>query len=125
MQRRAWTIRLERSSRVIAGTDRGLNIIVNEDGFGFANVREQYRALNVAGTNTWLIAPVENQSSSRRWTKIVFTTARNLTAPPQYGLLPAVAPSFGTEPNESHVWYYNGTPAAMTVFTLDYVVKNY
>jgi len=35
-------------------------------------------------------------------------------------MIPKGAPSFGTDPNDSHIWYYNGTPAACTFFALDY-----
>jgi 5'-nucleotidase len=29
---------------------------------------------------------------------------------------------WGTDPNDSNIWYYNGTPAAVTFFALDYVI---
>lgn len=29
---------------------------------------------------------------------------------------------WGTDPNDSSIWYYNGTPAACTFFALDYVI---
>jgi 5'-nucleotidase len=32
---------------------------------------------------------------------------------------------FGTDPNDSQIWYYNGTPAAVTFFSLDYVIPNF
>ena len=101
-----------------------LNIIVNnDDGFGSANIREFYRLLNAAGHNAWIVAPVDNQSGNGGTE--VFTTEANLTAPSEYDLVPAGAPSFGTDPNDSHIWYYNGTPVACTFFALDYVVPNY
>lgn len=101
-----------------------LNIIVNnDDGFGSANIRELYRLLNAAGHNAWIVAPVSNQSG--RGGTEVFTTEANLTAPSEFNLVPKGAPSFGTDPNDSHIWYYNGTPATCTFFALDYVVPNY
>ena len=101
-----------------------LNIIVNnDDGFGSANIRELYRLLNAAGHNAWIVAPVSNQSG--KGGTAVYTTEANLTAPSEYGLIPKGAPSFGTDPNDSHIWYYNGTPATCTFFALDYVVPNY
>ena len=105
-------------------TSIALNIIVNnDDGFGSANIRELYRLLNAAGHNAWIVAPVSNQSG--KGGTEVFTTEANLTAPSEYDLVPKGAPSFGTDPNDSHIWYYNGTPATCTFFALDYVVPNY
>ncbi|KAM0801666.1 5'/3'-nucleotidase sure [Usnea florida] len=105
-------------------TSIALNIIVNnDDGFGAANIRELYRLLNAAGHNAWIVAPVSNQSG--KGGTEVFTTEANLTAPSEYDLVPKGAPSFGTDPNDSHIWYYNGTPATCTFFALDYVVPNY
>ncbi|KAF6240920.1 hypothetical protein HO173_000712 [Letharia columbiana] len=105
-------------------TSIALNIIVNnDDGFGSANIRELYRFLNVAGHNAWIVAPVSNESG--KGGTEVFTTEANLTAPSEFDLVPKGAPSFGTDPNDSHIWYYNGTPTACTFFALDYVVPNY
>ena len=101
-----------------------LNIIVNnDDGFGSANIRELYRLLNAAGHNAWIVAPVSNQSG--KGGTAVYTTEANLTASSEFGLVPKGAPSFGTDPNDSHIWYYNGTPVTCTFFALDYVVPNY
>ena len=98
-----------------------LNIIVNnDDSFGSANVREFYRLLKKAGNDVRLVAPAEFQSGQGGRT--VFTDSRTLTRPSAYNIIPAGAPSFGTDPNDSHIWYYNGTPAAVTFFALDYVV---
>ena len=84
-----------------------LNIIVNnDDGFGSANIREFYRLLKAAGHNAWIVAPVSNQSGKGGTES--FTTEAKLTAPSEFDLVPAGAPSFGTDPNDSHIWYYNG-----------------
>ncbi|MCJ1460725.1 hypothetical protein MMC28_011107 [Mycoblastus sanguinarius] len=105
-------------------TSNALNIIVNnDDGFGSANIRELYRLLNAAGHNAWIVAPVENESGMGGTE--VFTTSPVLEKPSEYDLVPAGAPSFGTDPNDNHIWYYNGTPVACTFFALDYVVPNY
>ncbi|KAI1254633.1 hypothetical protein MGN70_003646 [Eutypa lata] len=107
-----------------AVTPNALNIILNnDDGFGAANIREFYRVLKEAGHNVLMVAPVTNNSGQGG--RAVFTTERNLTTDSQYGLIPQGAPSFGTDPNDSHIWYYNGTPAACTFFALDYVVPRY
>ena len=101
-----------------------LNIIVNnDDGFASANIREFYRLLKAAGHNAWIVAPVDNESGTGGTS--VFTNQPKLTRPSEYGIIPAGAPSFGTDPNDSHIWYYNGTPAACTFFALDYVVPRY
>ena len=75
-----------------------LNIIVNnDDGFGSANIREFYRLLKAAGHDAWIVAPVNNESG--KGGTEVFTTEPNLTAPSEYDIVPAGAPSFGTDPH--------------------------
>ena len=79
-----------------------LNIIVNNnDDFGSAHIREFYRLLKAAGHNAWIVAPVDNQSG--KGGTEVFTTEAKLTAPSEYDIVPAGAPSFGTDPNDSHI----------------------
>lgn len=108
----------------VAATSNALKILLdNDDGFGAANIREFYRLLKDAGHDVLLVAPVTNNSGQGG--RAVFTTERNLTANSQYDLIPKGAPSFGPDPNDSHIWYYNGTPAACTFFGLDYVVPRY
>ena len=100
---------------------KALNILVNnDDGFGSANIREFYRLLKAHGHNALIVAPVDNESGQGG--RSVFTTSPTLTKPSEFNLIPAGAPSFGTDPHDSHIWYYNGTPAACTFFALDYVV---
>ncbi|KAI9755899.1 MAG: hypothetical protein M4579_004113 [Chaenotheca gracillima] len=107
-----------------ASLSAGLNIIVsNDDGWGSANIREFYKALNDAGHNAWIVAPVTQNSGKGGTT--VFTSEANITSPVTFDTVPLGAPSFGTDPNDSHIWYYNGTPAAVTFFALDYVVPNF
>lgn len=75
-----------------------LNIIVNnDDGFGSANIREFYRLLKAAGHDAWIVAPVDNESG--KGGTEVFTTEPKLTRPSEYGIVPAGAPSFGTDPH--------------------------
>ncbi|KAG8531725.1 uncharacterized protein KY384_003357 [Bacidia gigantensis] len=105
-------------------TSNALNILVgNDDGFGSANIREFYRLLKAAGHDAWIVAPIDNESGQGG--RAVFTTEAKLTKPTEYDLVPAGAPSFGTDPHDSHIWYYNGTPAACTFFALDYVVPKF
>ncbi|KIX05411.1 5'/3'-nucleotidase SurE [Rhinocladiella mackenziei CBS 650.93] len=102
----------------------GLNILMNnDDGFGVSNIREFYRLLVAAGHNVWMVAPAfENSGQGGR---IVFTTSPTLDTPSQYNLIPAGAPSLGQDPHDSHIWYYNGTPAACTNVALDYVLPTF
>ncbi|KAK5016901.1 survival protein sure-like phosphatase/nucleotidase [Cryomyces antarcticus] len=101
-----------------------LNIILNnDDGFATAHIRELYKALNDAGHNAWIVAPVSDQSGQGG--RVSFTTNANLTAPGQFNSVPKGAPSYGTDPNDNHIWYYDGTPVACTFFALDFVVPNY
>ena len=108
----------------LLATTNALNILVgNDDGFGSANIREFYRLLKAAGHDAWIVAPIDNESGQGG--RAVFTTQPTLTRPTEYDLVGAGAPSFGTDPNDSHIWYYNGTPAAVTFFALDYVVPRF
>jgi 5'-nucleotidase len=75
------------------------------------------------GESVWIVAPATQQSGSGG--SSVFTDQANLTAPSIYDLIPAGAPSVGPDPSDSHIWYYNGTPAACTFVGLDYVLPNF
>ena len=98
----------------------GLNVIVNtDDGFGSANSRELYRLLKGKGHDVYLVGPIDNESGVGG--RSGFTNLPTLAASTQYDLVPAGAPSYGTDPMDSHIWYYNGTPAACTFFGLDYI----
>ena len=70
-----------------------------------------------------MVAPVDNESGQGG--RSVFTSSPTLTIPSEYNLVPAGAPSFGQDPMDSHIFYYNGTPAAVTFVALDYVVPTY
>ncbi|KAM0261549.1 hypothetical protein ACHAPA_009719 [Fusarium lateritium] len=101
-----------------------LNILLNnDDGFGSANLRETYRLLKGKGHNVWIVAPATKQSGKGGASD--FTTEGNLTAPSMYDLIPKGAPSVGSDPKDSQIWYYNGTPAACTFVALDYVLPRY
>lgn len=43
----------------------------------------------------------------------------------QPGIVKAGAPSVGPDPNDSHIWYYNGTPSSCVQVGLDYVLPRY
>ncbi|KAJ6263894.1 Exopolyphosphatase [Drechslerella dactyloides] len=105
------------------GFASSLNIIINnDDGWATANIREFYKALKVDGHNAFIVAPVEQQSGQGGRT--VFSAEAHLSRPGQWNTVPAGALSFGTDPMDSHIWYYNGTPAAVTFFALDYLVRH-
>ncbi|OAA41062.1 acid phosphatase precursor [Metarhizium rileyi] len=120
-----------RFSTLLAGLTLGLassslavNILLNnDDGFASGNLREVYRLLKEAGHDVWIVAPATEQSGQGG--RSSFTELGNLTGPSQYDIVPAGAPSVGTDPHDSHIWYYNGTPAACTFVALDYVLPRY
>lgn len=76
----------------------GLNILLgNDDGFGSAQTRETYRLLKASGHKVVLVASADNQSGMGG--RAVFTNRANLTVPSEFNLIPAGAPSIGTDPN--------------------------
>lgn len=70
-----------------------------------------------------IVAPATQQSAQGG--RVVFASSRNLTSPSQYDLIPAGAPSLGSDPHNPDIWYYNGTPAACTFVALDYVLPQH
>ncbi|KAF5020327.1 hypothetical protein F66182_7633 [Fusarium sp. NRRL 66182] len=109
---------------LFASSSQAINILLNnDDGFGSANLRELYRMLKEEGHNVWVVAPATKQSGKGGTSD--FTAEGNLTAPSIYDLIPAGAPSVGSDPKDSQIWYYNGTPAACTFVALDYVLPRY
>ncbi|KAJ3498058.1 hypothetical protein NLG97_g1415 [Lecanicillium saksenae] len=111
-------------SLALAGSSQALNILLNnDDGFASGNLRETYRLLKEAGHNAWIVAPATKQSGMGG--KSDFSSEGNLTAASQYDLIPKGAPSIGSDPHDSHIWYYNGTPASCTFVALDYVLPRF
>ncbi|KID74558.1 Acid phosphatase [Metarhizium brunneum] len=107
-----------------ASSSQAINILLNnDDGFASGNLREVYRLLKTAGHDVWIVAPATEQSSQGG--RSSFTELGNLTGPSQYDIIPAGAPSVGTDPHDSQIWYYNGTPAACTFVALDYVLPRH
>lgn len=108
----------------LATASDALKILMNnDDGFGSGNLRELYKILKEAGHDVLVVAPAVQQSGQGGRTD--FTTYKNLTSPSQYDIVPAGAPAVGTDPNDSSIWYYNGTPAACTFVALDFVLPRY
>lgn len=108
----------------LATSSSAINVLLgNDDGFGSANVREFYRLLKKAGHEVLMVAPVDNESGQGG--RSSYSNLPNLSVPSEYGLIPAGAPALGQDPNDSNIWYYNGTPAACTFVALDYVIPKY
>ncbi|KAF9741637.1 hypothetical protein PMIN06_010556 [Paraphaeosphaeria minitans] len=108
----------------LASTATALNILMsNDDGFGSGNLRELYKLLKAAGHDVLIVAPATQQSGQGGRSE--FSTDANLTSPGQYDIVPAGAPAVGTDPNDSSIWYYNGTPAACVFVALDYVLPRH
>ncbi|KAF2670733.1 5'/3'-nucleotidase sure [Microthyrium microscopicum] len=106
---------------LLSTSTTGLNILLgNDDSWASANIRQFYSALKAAGHKVLLVAPAVNQSGKGGTT--VFAESANLTGPAEFNTVKAGAPSWGTDPTDSNIWYYNGTPAACTFFALDYVI---
>lgn len=111
---------------LLAGSCSALNIIINnDDGWASLHTHELFRVLNEAGHNAWIIAPAYAQSGQSG--RIRFTRTANLTIPGVFDSLPVGAPSFGNDPKkpDSRIWYYDGSPAACTLFALDHVVPKH
>ncbi|KAK0649952.1 acid phosphatase [Cercophora newfieldiana] len=107
-----------------SGVCNGVNILMsNDDGFGSGNLRQLYDMLTGVGHNVYIVAPALQQSGQGG--RVDFTTEANLTGPTQYNLVAGGAPSIGADPIDSHIWYYNGTPAACIFVGLDYVLPKF
>ena len=81
-------------------------LLGNDDGYAAANIRGFYGALKASGHDVILVAPVVDESGQAGRSQ--FTSNNTLLLPGEYGLLPVGAPSLGTDPNDSNIWYYNG-----------------
>ncbi|KAK0648202.1 survival protein sure-like phosphatase/nucleotidase [Cercophora newfieldiana] len=112
----AWT--------ALAAVSQGLNILItNDDGFATANIRELYKELKLMGHECYIVAPVTDQSAVGGQT--FFTTSPKLTTDSEWGIVKAGSASIGTDPNDDHIWYYNGTQAAQVLVALDYVLPTF
>ncbi|KAF2842258.1 acid phosphatase [Patellaria atrata CBS 101060] len=116
----AWIVSLF----VLTETTSAINILLNnDDGFASANLRELYRYMKQQGHNVWIVAPSNQQSGQGG--RSSFTSSRNLTRPSDYDIIPKGAPSVGPDPEDPHIWYYDGTPAACGFVGLDYVLPRF
>ncbi|KAK4204570.1 putative acid phosphatase [Triangularia verruculosa] len=98
-----------------------LNILItSNDGFGTASVRELYRQMTSLGHNCYVVASVTAQTGEG--VRADFTSNPRLDSDGDWGLVKAGAPSLGTDPTDSHIWYYNGTATAQVLVALDYIL---
>ena len=82
----------------------GLKILLgNDDGFGAANVRAFYNSLKASGHDVILVAPAIDQSGQGG--RSSFTTSSTLQTASEFNLVPAGAPSIGSDINDNHIWY--------------------
>ncbi|EPE03842.1 acid phosphatase precursor [Ophiostoma piceae UAMH 11346] len=108
----------------MAASARGLNILItNDDGFGTANIREMYREMTALGHNCFIVASSSDQSG--QGAHLIFADSATLDADSEFGIIKAGAPSLGTDPDDDHIWYYNGSPATQVLVALDYVLPTY
>ena len=108
----------------MAASARGLNILItNDDGFGTANIRAMYREMTALGHNCYIVAPSTDQSG--QGARLLFADSATLDADSEFGIIKAGAPSLGTDPDDDHIWYYNGSPATQVLVALDYVLPTH
>ncbi|RMZ87873.1 hypothetical protein DV736_g4901, partial [Chaetothyriales sp. CBS 134916] len=107
-----------------SSTVSALNILLgNDDGFASAQLRELKNLLVADGHKAIVVAPADNESGQGG--RAVYTNNKTLAVDSEFGIVKAGAPSLGRSPDDPDVWYYNGTPAAVTFVALDYVIPNY
>ncbi|EDK42670.1 hypothetical protein PVL30_000816 [Lodderomyces elongisporus] len=95
-------------------------ILTNDDGWQATNIRATYYKLKDAGHNVFLVAPVVQRSGYGG--KFDIPTSPTLQQGGEFNYPPAGSPSWGSEPDDDHIWYFNGTPASSVAFGLQYVI---
>lgn len=95
-------------------------LLTNDDSFVANNIRAAYVSLKDAGHDVYLVAPVSQRSGWSGKFDIPYTTT--LLTNGEFGYVKAGEPAWGHEPNDDHIWYFNGTPASSVAFGLDYVL---
>ncbi|KAK0713417.1 survival protein sure-like phosphatase/nucleotidase [Lasiosphaeria miniovina] len=107
-----------------AAAVQGLNVLItNDDGFGTANIRELYKQMTDLGHSCYLVASATFDVGSG--TRLDFTNSPKMTRNGDWDLVKSGAPSIGPDPDDGHIWYYNGTPAAQVVVALDYILPTF
>ncbi|RCK55702.1 Acid phosphatase [Candida viswanathii] len=102
----------------------GKNILLtNDDGWQATNIRATYYKLKDAGHNVFLVAPVSQRSGYGG--KFDIPTSPTLQTNGEFSYPAAGAPSWDHEVDDDHIWYFNGTPASLLAFGLQYVIPRY
>lgn len=71
----------------------------------------------------YLVAPVSQRSGFGG--KFDVPTSPTLQTDGEFAYVKAGAPSWDHEPEDDHIWYFNGTPASCVAFWLKYVSPKY
>lgn len=113
---------------LLASTTAALSkniLLTNDDGWLSTEIRATYYKLKDAGHNVFLVAPVSQRSGYGG--KFDIPTSPTLQTNGGFSYPPAGAPSWDWdhEVDDDHIWYFNGTPASLVAFALDYVIPRY
>jgi len=105
-------------------TSLGLNIVLtNDDGWATANIRSVYNSLSASDHHVLLVAP-PNQPSGVGGT-FVLPVNKSLYKAADFNYIPKGAPSWGHEPNNSMIWYLDGSPSACAIYAEDVLAPKY
>lgn len=95
-------------------------LLTNDDGYYATNIRATYYKLKEAGYNVILVAPVVQKSGNGG--KFDLPENTTLQRDGEFGYVKKGAPSWDHEPDDDHIWYFNGTPASSVAFALSYLI---
>lgn len=88
-----------------------------------ANIRSMYNSLSASGHHVLLVAP-PNQPSGVGGT-FVLPVNKSLYKAADFNYIPKGAPSWGHEPNNSMIWYLDGSPSACAIYAEDVLAPKY
>ncbi|HET8882369.1 MAG TPA: 5'/3'-nucleotidase SurE [Solimonas sp.] len=98
-----------------------LNIVLsNDDGFESANIHALYAKLKAAGHDVVLSGPAQNNSGKGGSMNFLIPVTP-LTRDTRFGTVKAGAPGVGNEPDDSNIFYVDGTPVMALLYGLDVV----
>lgn len=95
-------------------------LLTNDDGWGTTNIRAVYRELKASGHKVIMTAPLNQQSGTGGTVKV--PKDKTIDEESDFNLVPAGGPAWGQDPEDSDIWYFDGTPAASILFGLDYLI---
>ncbi|CAN3501705.1 acid phosphatase [Diutina catenulata] len=95
-------------------------LLTNDDGWSATNIRATYHKLKEAGHNVLLVASVVQKSGNGG--RFEVPSSETLEEDGEFGYPKRGAPSWDHEPDDDHVWYFNGTPASCVAFALSHLV---